>query len=322
MESRLSLDYLRLSITDLCNLNCIYCTPLKKADFLSHDQVLRYEEIARLVKILIEAGIRKVRITGGEPLIKKNVVELVSMLSGLKGLEELSMTTNGVLLKNYAKQLKDSGLGRINISIDTLNKTRFKKITGKDLFDEVWQGIESAIESGLSPVKLNVVPLRGFNEDEIIDFVRLTFSYPLIVRFIEFFHTNPRSQRMIDSLMPAEEVKKKIVCHFGGLFPASGIKGNGPAVNLSLTGAIGAIGFINGSTSSFCAHCNRIRVDCAGRIYPCLYSGYTYDTRLLLRNGSSDSKILNQITGILKSKPQFTKESNGNRAIEMSTVGG
>lgn len=322
MEKRIAADYLRLSITDKCNLNCIYCTPLKKEQFLTHEEVLRYEEIVELVKVFIKAGITKLRITGGEPLIKKGIIELIAMLRDLKGLEEISMTTNGLGLDKCAASLKKAGLDRINISIDTLKKVRFKFITGSYNFEDVWKGIEASIKAGFSHVKLNVVPMANINDDEIVDFARLVFKYPLIVRFIEFFHTNQRSQKLRSLLIPSEKVREEIVKELGPLEPASQIKGHGPASYYTFKNALGSIGFISGITGDFCHRCNRIRVDCAGRISPCLFSGYIYDTRPLLKNSSCSEKLLEEINSVISLKSKYTKITVAERKIEMSSLGG
>ncbi|MCQ9205314.1 MAG: GTP 3',8-cyclase MoaA [Omnitrophica bacterium] len=322
MEKNITVDYLRLSVTDLCNLNCVYCTPLEKREFLTHQEVLRYEEIARLIRLFIEIGIRKVRITGGEPLIKKNIVALVEMLKKIEGLEEISMTTNGMLLSEYAAQLKKAGLSRVNISLDTLKRDRFKAITGVDSFLEVWEGIQAALAVGFDPVKLNVVPIKGVNDDEIVDFAKLTLKYPLIVRFIELFHTNQRSKKFIESLLSSERTKKLITEELGEIKPSHMIKGEGPASYYKISGSIGSIGFISGSSSNFCHCCNRIRVDCAGRISPCLFSGHIYDTRPLLRSNTQDEKLLEDIKKLLSLKFQYTKYTIKERKIEMSSLGG
>ncbi|MCX6262053.1 MAG: radical SAM protein, partial [Bacteroidia bacterium] len=157
IENNVNINYLRFSLTDRCNLNCVYCTPLQKSQFLSHDEVLNYEEITRVVALFVKAGVRKLRLTGGEPLIKKNIIGLIKMLKIIDGLEEISMTTNGVWLKGLASRLKDAGLDRVNISINTLKKEKFRSITGFDYFDDVWAGINEALEVGLNPVKLNII---------------------------------------------------------------------------------------------------------------------------------------------------------------------
>lgn len=315
-------DYLRLSVTDLCNLNCIYCTPLKKRQFLTHDEVLRYEEMARLIQLSVKAGIRKVRLTGGEPLIKKNIITLIRLLREINGLEEISMTSNGVLLFQLAPALKEAGLDRINVSLDTLKKERFRRITGMDCFDQVWQGIQKSLQINLKPLKLNIIPMRGINDDEIVDFARLTLEQGFIVRFIEFFHTNQRSKKLISSLIPSRETKNIIKSKLGELKPAEMPKGNGPAVYYQLKDAKGAIGFISGTTGNFCYSCNRIRLDCAGRISPCLFSGCLYDARPLIRGTQDDYRLLEDIKGILNIKPRHVKLNIKEPQIEMSSLGG
>ncbi len=180
------LNYLRISITDRCNLKCIYCVPRDLIPRLSHDDILTYEEILRLVRIGIKLGISKIRVTGGEPLVRKGVYGFLSDLSGIDGLADLSLTTNGVSLKANLKKIKAAGIKRINISLDTLNRAKFERITGFNLFDQVWQGIEMALEMGFHPIKLNIVALNGINDDELTDMARLSFEYPLHIRFIEY----------------------------------------------------------------------------------------------------------------------------------------
>ncbi len=316
------INYLRLSLTDHCNLNCVYCTPLEKSGFLAHEQVLRYEEIKRLVTVFVRAGIRKVRLTGGEPLLKKDVIFLIRMLRSIEGLEELSMTTNGTLLNDYAGFLKEAGLDRINISLDTLKKGRFKTITGKDCFAQVWQGIMAALKAGLAPVKLNVVLMRGINDDEIEDFARLALEYPVNVRFIEFFHTNFRAKKLFHVLVSSAEVKKIIENSLGRLNPVNDFLGNGPAEYYSLKGAQGALGFISATTGNFCGSCNRVRVDCAGKISPCLFSGPALDSRLFLRASFNDDKLLDEIQRVFVLKPIYNKGKIFERKVEMSSIGG
>ncbi len=316
------INYLRLSLTDKCNLNCIYCTPLERNQFLSHNQVLRYEEMALAVQLFVKAGVRKVRLTGGEPLIKKDITSLIRMLKNIKGLEEIAMTTNGIYLKDMAGQLKDAGLGRVNISIDTLRKEKFKLITGFDHFNDVWAAIFESIRIGLSPVKLNVILMKGINDDEIIDFTRLTLDYPLIVRFIEFFPTNKRSAKLTHTFIKTEEVKRKITGYFGSILEAVLIKGNGPARYYKIKGAQGAVGFISGCSEDFCAACNRVRMDCSGKIYPCLFSASTYEARHLLRDVSDEAVMLEYIKEIFEVKYNYNKNTALIRQLEMSSIGG
>ncbi len=316
------IDYLRFSITDRCNLNCVYCTPLDKRRFLDRSEVLSYEQMYRVVKIFTQAGIKKIRITGGEPLFKRDVVSFIEMLKTIKGLEEISMTTNGVCLKSYARQLKEAGLDRLNISLDTLKEERFKTITGFDGFRDVWTGIREALDVGLNPVKLNCIVLKGINDDEIADFVRLTIDYPLIVRFIEFFPTNKRSKELTNLSVANDEIKRKIASFYGELKPFSGIQGNGPAEYYRCHEAKGAVGFISSFTKDFCRACNRIRVDCAGRVSPCLFSGHVYDIKPFLRDNQDDAKLFVYLKNILGKKHAYKNKTGDHFKIEMSSIGG
>lgn len=304
-------------------MNCIYCAPLEKDQFFCREEVLTYEEIARTVDLFVKAGIRKLRLTGGEPLIKNDILDLVRMLKEIKGLEEITMTTNGVMLRDAATDLRKAGLDRINISLDTLRRKRFRQITGSDCFEDVWEGIEKSLENNFDPVKLNVILMKGINDDEIFDFAQLTFKYDVVVRFIEFFPTNRRSQELSGCLIRNAQVKKEIIQRFGEFKEISGIKGSGPARYCKIEGSKGCIGFISNASDDFCASCSRIRIDCAGRISPCLFSGCVYDLRPLLRNGGSESSLLEYIKNTIDSKYNYNKKKiNGICGIEMSSVGG
>jgi cyclic pyranopterin phosphate synthase len=315
-------EYLRLSITDKCNLDCMYCNPLEKEFFLSRDDVLSYEEMAKLVDLFVGLGVKKVRITGGEPLIKRDIKELIRMLKEIRGLEELAMTTNGVFLKNIAYQLKAAGLDRINISIDTLKKERYKTITGRDCFDAVQEGICNAIGVGLTPVKLNVVVMEGINDDEVLDFAQLTFKHPLSVRFVEFFPTTKRSEALSRYILKSTEIKKRIIKHFGQMKRTFEITGNGPAEYYELKDAKGSIGFISSYSRDFCNECNRVRLDCAGRISPCLFSGYIYDLRQSLRGKKNDDELRVIINDVFEMKSGFNKHVVNECEVEMSSIGG
>lgn len=321
MERDIVPDYLRLSVTDHCNLNCVYCTPLEREKFLSHDDVLRYEEMARLVRIFVACGIRKIRITGGEPLIKKGINNLIKMIRLIDEMEDISMTTNGVLLEGAARELKESGLDRINVSLNTLREDRYRMITGQDYFNAVAGGIREALKAGFAAVKLNVVLLKGVNDDEVKDFIRLSIDYPLSVRFIELFHTNSRSTQLLNSFIPTESLMGQIK-GLGELMPVEDVPGNGPAVYYKLKGAKGTIGFISGSTRNFCDTCNRVRVDCSGKISLCLFAEAVHQVRSSLRSGMVDEEILLEIKNILSKKKCYTKNTIAHREIEMSRLGG
>ena len=322
MEKNINIDYLRLSLTDKCNLNCIYCNPLEKSQFADRENVLSHEEMVKIVRLFAEKGIKKLRLTGGEPLLKKDLLKLIKMFKKIKGLRDISINTNGVLLKDLAKSLKKNGLDRINISLDTLQRKKFINITGKDHFKDVWQGIENSLKYGLHPVKLNVVLMKGINDDEIIDFVQLLKNYNLVVRFIELFPTNRRMIDFMTRKMENREVKKIIENHFGKLEPVSLIKGNGPAEYFKLKNVKGTIGFISNLSKYFCNTCNRIRINCTGLIAPCLFSGYIYDIKPLIRKNEGDKKRLAFINEIIQNKPKYRKDPEKDCNIEMSSIGG
>ncbi|MEC9488808.1 MAG: GTP 3',8-cyclase MoaA [Halanaerobium sp.] len=263
-------DYLRLSITDRCNLRCRYCMPVEGVEFKPHEEILRYEEYARIVRTGTELGITKVRITGGEPLVRSGVVDLVAMLNGIEGLEEISMTTNGILLAGYARTLKEAGLARVNISLDTLQRDKYKQITRRDKLPEVWEGIEAALAAGLRPVKINAVIIKGFNDDEILPLAELASTNPLHVRFIEYMPLGAEPEAQRDKYISGERIRKLIEEAYQ--LETYQVKGNGPASQHRIVGGQGSIGFINPISHGFCQACNRLRLTADGRLRPCLAS--------------------------------------------------
>lgn len=317
-----SIDYLRLSLTDRCNLNCIYCKPVDRSRLLDRRDILTHEEMVRVVALFVKLGIRKLRLTGGESLIKKNITGLVAKFKAIEGLEEIAITTNGVHLSGLAYSLKKAGVDRLNISIDTLKKERYKTITGFDYYDRVWAGIQKAIVSGFDPVKLNVILIKGLNDDEVNDFARLVFIYPLIVRFIEFFPTNKRSAELAGLSVENEAVKGRIEQDFGKMKRAFDVRGSGPAEYYRLSGSKGRIGFISSYTRDFCDACNRVRMDCAGRIYPCLFSGSTHDVKSFLRGRKDDDALISYMEEVFKIKSKFKRNRQMCRQVEMSSIGG
>ena len=317
------LNYLRISITDRCNLKCIYCVPRDLIPRLSHDEILTYEEILRLVRIGIRLGISKIRVTGGEPLVRKGVYGFLTDLSGLDGLADLSLTTNGVSLKTNLNKIKAAGINRINISLDTLNRTKFENITGFDLFDQVWQGIEMALGMGFHPIKLNIVALKGINDDELTDMARLSFDYPLHIRFIEYM---PMGESQIGNgpLLLAPEIKRRISV-LGRLIPVQNTKNDGPAQRYHFEGAAGEIGFIHALSHHFCDRCNRLRLTARGQLRPCLLSDHHEDVRGIMRTGGTDEQLAEVFFKAVRHKP-----SDHNLAIQnpsrvcgqMSSIGG
>ncbi len=315
-------DYLRLSLTDRCNLNCVYCTPREKAAYLQHEDLLRHEELARAAAAFVRAGVTKVRLTGGEPLLRKNIAGLVKLLKAIPGLKELALTTNGVLLAPLAADLRSAGLDRVNISLDSLNPKVFKEITGSGSLEEAWDGLMAALRSGFTEVKLNVVLLKGLNEAEAPEFARLSMDFPLTVRFIEFYSTNERAGRLGDALVTTAETKRRIEAAYGPLQLQPPARSDGPAQVYRRPGAKGKIGFISGRSDYFCANCNRVRMDCAGKVYPCLFSPATHDIRSLLRGGATDEALAEYVGRIFLVKSNYKKDSSTAGHIEMSSLGG
>jgi cyclic pyranopterin phosphate synthase len=283
------INYLRVSVTDLCNLNCGYCSAASMLR-LPRSEVLTYEEIQRLVQIAASLGISKVRLTGGEPLLRADLVELVRMISGIEGIDDISLTTNGVLLGKYTDDLKRAGLARVNVSLDTLKESKFREITGKDNLKEVLAGIEAARRAGLEPVKINMVVLPGINDDEIIDFARLTDNEGWHVRFIEFMPLVP-SQAQSFGTVPASEIQERIKKALGNLEPHAGKTGNGPARYYRLPDSKGTIGFITPMTEHFCQSCNRLRLTSDGQLRPCLLDDDEVNLKEALRNGANTGEL-------------------------------
>jgi len=306
------LNYLRISITDRCNLKCIYCVPRDKIPRLAHDEILTYEEILRLVRVGVKLGISKIRVTGGEPLVRKGVYDFLSELSRIDGLADLSLTTNGVALKDNLKRIKSAGIKRINVSLDTLKREKFAQITGRDHFDQVWQGIERAREMGFYPIKINVVVLNGVNDDELIDMAQLSFDQPFHIRFIEYMPMG-ESQMGNGPLMLAPEIKKRI-CALGNLVPVRNSANDGPAQRYQFEGALGEIGFIPALSHHFCDRCNRLRLTARGQLRPCLLSDHHEDLRGPLRSSCSDDQLAEIFFKAVSHKP-----SDHNLALQNPT---
>ena len=296
------INYLRISVTDRCNLRCQYCMPEEGMPLINHEDILRYEEILRLVRVYAQEGITKVRITGGEPLVRKGIVDFITELSAIPGIRDLSMTTNGVFLQDFAHPLKVAGLKRINISLDTLDPETFFRITRRNKFHDAWAGIQEALRVGFSPVKLNVVIIKGTNEKEVCDFARLTLPFPLVVRFIEYMPAG-ESQWNPKLVYPNSQIKEKIQA-LGALIPLDDDKNDGPAVRYRLKNSVGEIGFINPITSHFCHLCNRIRLTPDGHLRTCLFHDEEVDLKPFLRGGGDDEKLREALLRALEKKPK------------------
>jgi len=305
---RRPINYLRISVTDRCNLRCVYCQPAEGIKLIRHDDVLTYEEILKIAVAAAGLGIAKIRLTGGEPLVRLNLTELIQELAGIKGIDDISLTTNGVLLKEMAKDLKQAGLKRVNISLDTLKEDRFKQITRMPEFKHVMEGIEAAKKAGLVPVKINVVAMKGVNDDEIPDFARLSLKKGWNIRFIElmpFSAGNPPEEHNISGAgqpqqyISVADIKKEIE-KLGKLGPVTGITGSGPAKYFKLPKAKGTLGFISPVSDHFCFSCNRLRLTADGKLRPCLLSDREIDLRTVVRGGASEEQIRDKIIEAIK----------------------
>ena len=278
---------LRISITDRCNLRCFYCYN-ENISFLPRSEILSYEEIVSLSEIFVELGVERIKLTGGEPLLKKNLFYLIKRLSGISGLKDLSLTTNGILLASLAEGLKKAGLKRINISLDTLDREKYKCVTGYTNINEVLKGIQKAMLI-FTPVKINVVVLKGINDDEIIDFVGLTRSTSLIVRFIEFMPVDNAIRDRRRYFISRKEILERIQ-KIGDVMNMKGndISGGGPAEYFKVDGHQGSFGIISAVSEPFCQNCDRIRIDSTGNLVLCLYDNRRFHLKDLLQCGSRE----------------------------------
>jgi cyclic pyranopterin phosphate synthase len=314
--------YLRISVTDRCNLRCVYCLPAEGVRWRSRDEILRFEEIHEIARVGVSLGLTHVRLTGGEPLIREGVASLVHMLAAIPGLNDLALTTNGVLLAQHAGALARAGLKRINISLDTLKAERFSQITRFGALKDVLAGIDAALAAGLNPVKLNVVVMRGINDDELAEMARLTLDRPLHVRFIELMPIGEFFSR--ERLVSSEEILASLGA-LGELRSDAGPAGCGPAMTYRLRKAQGMIGVIGAVTQAFCAKCNRLRLTSTGEMRPCLDSDLAVDLMPALRP-AVDRKLLAQlIYQAVEAKPEhhdMAQRETGSMRLCMAGVGG
>ncbi|MBN2808469.1 MAG: GTP 3',8-cyclase MoaA [Deltaproteobacteria bacterium] len=316
-------SYVRISVTDRCNLRCSYCSD-PSFSFRDRAEILSYEEIIQLVRVLATLGVDKVRLTGGEPLVRRHLDSLITRIGEIAGISDISLTTNGVLLENLAHSLWHAGLRRINISLDTLDRQKFVRITGRDYFDRVRAGIETALAVGFSPVKINAVVMRGVNDDELLDFARLTLKYPLHIRFIEYMPIGRASTWSGAEVVTEAEMLERIAAGLGRLEPVAAAS-SGPARLYRIAGAPGRIGVIAAMSNHFCATCNRIRVTADGRLRPCLLSDNEFDLKGVLHGGGDFAKIAALVRQAVAGKSAAHEMAcNAERkcARMMSTIGG
>ena len=316
------INYLRISVTDRCNLRCVYCMPEGGVELMRHEDVLSYEEIYAIVRAAAELGINKIRLTGGEPLVRMRLSDLVRMIASVPAIDDISLTTNGILLAKYAAELKAAGLKRVNVSLDTLRPERFRAITRCGNLDDTLRGIAAAHEAGLEPVKINIVVMAETNEDELVDFARKTIHDGWNVRYIEHMPVtgDPETDAKFVSV---KEMRERIEV-LGTLEPTRIDAGNGPAKYFKLPGASGTIGFITPVTEHFCYQCNRLRLTADGKLRPCLLSEMEIDLREPMRSGGGAEAIKDVIQQATLCKPRSHNlaAGKGHQGRPFSQVGG
>lgn len=294
-------EYLRVSITDKCNLRCVYCMPVEGLPWLRRDEILAYEEIVQVVRVMAGMGLRRVRITGGEPLVRRDVPSLVRELGRVPGIDDLSLSTNAVLLERYAEELRSAGIARINVSLDSLRPERVDAIARRPgSHPKIMAGLRAAEGVGFSPIKINVVLVRGQNDDEIENFAKITRERPWHVRFIELMPTAANLDLSAGSFVSCREALDRIRS-LGGLEPALGPRGNGPATYFRFPGAPGTVGVITPMSHNYCDRCNRMRLTASGQLRPCLFGELETDLRRPLRAGADIRPL---IEATLRIKPE------------------
>jgi len=318
-----AMTYLRISLTDRCNFRCVYCMPALGMKFQPRDELLTDDELLRVVQLCAKTGFTKLRLTGGEPTIRPRIVDLVRAMKATPGIEELSMTTNGLLLGRLADQLADAGLDRVNISIDTLDPEKFKLMTRGGRLDLVWQGIEAADAAGLRPIKLNTVVMRGQNDAEVAEMAALTLTNAWQVRFLEIMPLEGVGAVHDEGLVTSEETQERLEARFGPLTPVEVPPGD-PARVWRIPGAAGTVGFISPVSAPFCAACNRVRLTADGKLRLCLLRPDEVDLRDLMRAGADDAALESQLRAGIWRKPWGHGLAEGERETVrgMSQIGG
>lgn len=317
------ISYLRVSVTDLCNLRCVYCMPPGGAELSRKEEILSLEEILKLIKHGVSLGVNKIRITGGEPLVRKGITSLIRKISEIRGVDDIAMTTNGVFLKEFATELKSSGLSRLNISLDTMREDRFHDITRGGNIADVFEGVEAVLKAGFKGTKMNAVVMRGDNDDEIHDFVGYILERDIELRFIELMASGWKDMVDEDRFMPTSEIMER-VREVGELVPDKQRVGGGPATIYRIKGALGSIGFISAVSKPFCKTCNRLRLTSDGKLRSCLLSGGEVDIKNILRSSNLDEKemqdkLTDAFLRVTDMKPVV--HSGRNRAV-MNQIGG
>lgn len=293
------INYLRLSVTDRCNMRCVYCMPADGIDKLGHAEILSYEQFLLIAEAAVSLGIEKIRVTGGEPLVRAGIVLFLEQLANIPGLEQLVLTTNGVLLPEAAQRLKDAGVQRLNISLDSLQPAMFNQLTRRDLLSQVLDGIAAAEKVGL-PFKINMVVMRGFNDNEILDFAKLTQQYDCTVRFIEYMPVL-KDENWRSMVVSCKEILQRLNDHYW-LHPVDRGVFAGPAEEFAISGAQGRIGVIAPLSGHFCQDCNRVRITASGNVKTCLFSDREFDLKPLLVPGNINN-VASELQRLVNEKP-------------------
>jgi len=314
MEDRFGhrISYLRVSITDRCNERCTYCMPQELQEWLPRDEILTFEETLRLIRIASELGVTKIRITGGEPLTRRDVIKLFRQLPGLTNLRDIGLSTNGTLLTRevepgltMARAVRDCGFNSVNISLDTLDRAEYARTTGRDLLPEAIAGIDAAIAAGFAQIKLNCVLMRGRNDDALAPLVDFAAERNLLLRFIELMPVSTTEVLTETNFFPVGEAKRALESKFGPLLPQPEFRTNGPATYYQLGGRKQRIGFIGAMTNlHFCESCNKLRLTCDGKLRPCLGSYLEFDIMKPLRAGASDAELRQFFLDVVERKPE------------------
>jgi cyclic pyranopterin phosphate synthase len=311
---------LRISVTDRCNVRCYYCMPSEGIPFKSHRSILTFEEILFFVRVAARLGTRHVRLTGGEPLVRREIPRLVEMLAAVPGIREIAMTTNGILLGEYAQPLKDAGLSRLNISLDTLSREKFEQISRRDELPRVLEGIAAARQVGFRQIKLNALAIRGLTEDEVAPLARFAVDSDLELRFIEFMPIDGDRRWNGEQVLPGEEILEILSREIGLLEPVEAHGAGGPATVYQFTDGRGRIGVIHSVTDPFCQHCDRLRLTADGKIRNCLFSDRQWDARAILRSGGTQRQLAQLIQRAVAAKSPARGTRDGEFACADRTM--
>jgi cyclic pyranopterin phosphate synthase len=314
MEDRYGhrISYLRVSITDRCNERCSYCMPRELQEWLDREEVLTYEETLRLIRIAAGLGVSKVRITGGEPLTRRDVLGFFQQLPGVPGINDIGISTNGTLLareaspgKAMAQALREAGVNSVNISLDTLDREAYAATTGRDFLPQVLEGIDTALAAGFPLIKLNCVLMRGRNDDQLVPLAEFAAERNLLLRFIELMPVSHSDVLSETSFLPIAEVRRNLEAHFGPLIPEPGFRTNGPSTYYKVAGRDQRLGFIGAMTNlHFCESCNKLRLTCDGKLRPCLGSYLEFDILQVMRAGATDDELTRFFLDVVERKPE------------------